>query len=74
MRQLSVKPTGTVTLLYALPLDEVDHTLGRVEVFLLLGVLGGTILALLAGLFVSARAMRPDRRADRCGAGDRAHA
>ena len=33
-----------------------------VELFLLLlGVLGGTVLALLAGLFVRARAMRPDR-------------
>jgi two-component system, OmpR family, sensor kinase len=54
-----VKPDGQVKLLYALPLSEINHTLGRVDVFLLLGVLGGTILALLAGLFVSARAMRP---------------
>jgi two-component system OmpR family sensor kinase len=59
LRQLSVKPSGTATLLYALPLSDLDHTIGRVDVFLLLGVLGGTILALLAGLFVSARAMRP---------------
>jgi signal transduction histidine kinase len=59
VRQLQVKPYGTVTLLYARPLSDVDHTLARVQVFLLLGVLGGTILALLAGLFVSARAMRP---------------
>ncbi len=59
VRQLSVKPSGTVTLLYALPLSNVDHTLARVEAFLLLGVLGGTILAMLAGLFVSQRAMRP---------------
>ncbi|HEY5427517.1 MAG TPA: HAMP domain-containing sensor histidine kinase [Solirubrobacteraceae bacterium] len=59
VRELDVKPSGTVSLLYAVPLSEVDHTLGRVEVFLLLGVLAGTIMALLAGLFVSARAMRP---------------
>jgi two-component system, OmpR family, sensor kinase len=59
VRQLSVKPSGTVTLLYALPLSNVDHTLARVEAFLLLGVLGGTVLAMLAGLFVSQRAMRP---------------
>jgi two-component system OmpR family sensor kinase len=59
VRQLNVKPIGQATLLYALPLSDVDHTLGRVEAFLLLGVLGGTILALLAGLFVSTRAMRP---------------
>jgi two-component system, OmpR family, sensor kinase len=57
--QISVKPVGQATLLYALPLSDIDHTLGRVEVFLLLGVVGGTMLALLAGLFVSARAMRP---------------
>ena len=59
VRQLTVKPIGTVKLLYALPLSDVDHTLARVRVFLLLGVLGGAILALLAGLFVSERAMRP---------------
>jgi signal transduction histidine kinase len=58
-RQLTVQPSGTVTLLYALPLSNVDHTLARVEAFLLLGVLGGTVLAMLAGLFVSQRAMRP---------------
>src|ERR1700722_8580960 len=58
VRHLSVKPSGQVTLLYAVPLSDVDHTLGRVEVFLALGVLGGTIMALLAGLFVSGRALR----------------
>jgi signal transduction histidine kinase len=57
--QISLKPIGQATLIYALPLSDVDHTLGRVEVFLLLGIVGGSILALLAGLFVSARAMRP---------------
>ncbi|MFL5859950.1 MAG: sensor histidine kinase [Solirubrobacteraceae bacterium] len=59
VKQISLKPIGQATLLYALPLSDVDHTIGRVDVFLLLGILGGTILALLAGLFVSARAMRP---------------
>jgi signal transduction histidine kinase len=59
VKQLGVRPVGQVTLLYALPLASVDHTIARVELFLLLGVVGGTILALLAGLFVSARAMRP---------------
>jgi signal transduction histidine kinase len=54
-----VRPVGNVQLVYALPLSDVDHTLARVRVFLLLGVVGGAILALLAGLFVSARAMRP---------------
>jgi two-component system, OmpR family, sensor kinase len=59
VRTLDVKPVGTVKLLYALPLSDVNQTLARVRVFLLLGVLGGAILALLAGLFVSARAMSP---------------
>ncbi len=46
-------------LLYARPLSDIDHTLARVRVFLILGVLGGTILALLAGLATAQRAMRP---------------
>ncbi len=48
-----------VTLLYAQPLSDIDQTIARVQAFLLLGILGGTVLALLAGLFVSDRAMSP---------------
>jgi signal transduction histidine kinase len=48
-----------VWLLYARPLSDVDHTIARVQVILLLGVLGGTVLALLGGLATAARAMRP---------------
>jgi two-component system, OmpR family, sensor kinase len=59
VRRLQVEPIGSVTLLYGVPLSDLDHTLARVEAFLLLGVLGGTVLAMLAGLFVSTRAMRP---------------
>jgi signal transduction histidine kinase len=59
-RRVQLKPHNrTVTLLYAVPEDTVDRTLARVQIFLLLGVLGGTVLALLAGLFVSERAMSP---------------
>ena len=59
-RRVQLKPHNrTVTLLYAVPEDTVDQTLARVQIFLLLGVLGGTVLALLAGLFVSERAMSP---------------
>jgi two-component system OmpR family sensor kinase len=57
--EIGVQPSGEVTLLYARPLSDVDHTLARVRVFLLLGVLGGTVLALLAGLANAQRAMRP---------------
>ncbi len=59
LRQLNLQPEGTATLLYALPLSDVDHTAAEVQIFLLVGVLGGTVAALIAGLFVSARAMRP---------------
>ncbi|HEY3774470.1 MAG TPA: HAMP domain-containing sensor histidine kinase [Solirubrobacteraceae bacterium] len=48
-----------VTVLYAQPLSDIDQTIARVQAFLLLGVLGGAVLALLAGLFVSDRAMSP---------------
>jgi two-component system, OmpR family, sensor kinase len=59
IRALGVQPSGEVTLLYARPLSDVDHTLAKVQFFLLLGVLGGTVLALLAGLATAQRAMRP---------------
>ena len=58
-RALGVSPAGEVTLLYARPLSSVDHTLAKVRFFLFLGILGGSILALLAGLAISRRAMRP---------------
>ncbi len=59
VRELSAQPVGQLKLLYARPLSDIDHTLGRVRVFLILGVLGGTVLALLAGLATAQRAMRP---------------
>ena len=60
VRQISVQPDRRrSTLLYARPLSDVDHTLARVRFFLILGVLGGTVLALLAGLATAQRAMRP---------------
>jgi signal transduction histidine kinase len=59
VRQLNAQPIGHLTLLYARPLSDIDHTLARVRFFLILGVLGGTVLALLAGLATAQRAMRP---------------
>jgi signal transduction histidine kinase len=44
---------------YARPLADVQATIGRVRLFLLLGVLGGAGLALLAGLMIARRAMAP---------------
>ncbi len=58
-RYITWSPIGEGWMIYARPLSSVDHTLGRVRVFLLLGVLGGTLLALLAGLANAQRAMRP---------------
>jgi len=54
-----VEPEGDIRLLFARPLSEVQHTVDRIRLFLLLGVIGGAALALLAGLFVARRAMRP---------------
>jgi len=44
---------------YARPVSSVTRTRRKVRLFLILGVLGGTVLALLAGLVVARRAMRP---------------
>ncbi len=46
-------------LQYGRKQDSLDSTIARVELFLALGVIGGTALALLAGLAVARRAMRP---------------
>ncbi len=59
VRQLSPQPVGQLTLLYARPLSDVDQTIARVRILLLLGALGGTVLALLAGLWTAQRAMGP---------------
>src|SRR3954452_23631495 len=47
---------------YGRPLSEVDNTLDRLRVLLIIGVLGGAALALIAGLFVARNAMRPIAR------------
>ena len=59
VREKGANPIGDVLVVYARPLSDVDHTLARVQFFLILGVLGGTVLALLAGLATAQRAMRP---------------
>ena len=52
-------PRGHVFVQYARNVSETESTVRRVELFLLLGVLGGTALALLAGLAIARRAMAP---------------
>ena len=44
---------------FAKPLSSVDRTVSRVRIFLAFGVLGGTLLAFIGGLFVAQRAMQP---------------
>ena len=54
-------PSGQVVarLQYAKPLSRVSHTIARIDLFLALGVFGGTALAFLAGLALARRAMAP---------------
>ncbi|MGH2836072.1 MAG: sensor histidine kinase [Solirubrobacteraceae bacterium] len=51
--------THTGWLYYARPLSSLDETISEVRIYLTGGVLAGTILAMLAGLLVAQRAMRP---------------
>ena len=44
---------------YAKPKSSVMRTVSRVRIFLGFGVIGGTLLAFLGGLYVAERAMRP---------------
>jgi len=58
------RPPGEIVSLplflqYARPLSTVDATVGRLRLFLIVGVLSGAGLALLAGLMVARRAMTP---------------
>jgi two-component system, OmpR family, sensor kinase len=58
-RPVPVRSGGFFYVQYARKLSDVQATANRVKVFLLLGVLGGTALALLAGLATARRAMSP---------------
>lgn len=59
VRPVAIDPIGQGVLIYARPLSAIDRTAAKVRFFLLLGVLGGSGLALLAGLMVARRAMAP---------------
>jgi signal transduction histidine kinase len=58
-RPILVRPFGLAFLQYGRPLSDSDATVNRVRLFLVLGVLGGTALALLGGVVLARRAMRP---------------
>ena len=49
----------TGNIVYAEPLSNLNQTISEVRGYLIGGVLAGTILAMLAGLLVAQRAMRP---------------
>jgi signal transduction histidine kinase len=53
------QPIGHVIIEYGRQVSEPEATVKRVELFLLLGVLAGTALALLAGMAIARRAMAP---------------
>jgi two-component system, OmpR family, sensor kinase len=50
---------GAIIVQYGRRLSDLDATIARVELLLLLGVLAGTALALLAGMTIARRAMAP---------------
>ena len=58
-RSIRAQGGGFFYVQYARKLSDVQATANRVKLFLLLGVLGGTALALLAGLATARRAMTP---------------
>jgi two-component system OmpR family sensor kinase len=53
------EPVGQVVIQYGRRVSDTEATVKRVELFLLLGVLAGTALALLAGMAIARRAMAP---------------
>jgi signal transduction histidine kinase len=46
-------------LQYGKPVSHLQHTMARIKLFLVFGVFGGTVLALLAGLALARRAIAP---------------
>jgi signal transduction histidine kinase len=51
--------TVPVVIQYARKISDLENTVTRVRLFLIFGVLGGTLLALAGGLWLAQRAMRP---------------
>jgi two-component system OmpR family sensor kinase len=51
--------TVPVVIQYARKISDLEKTVTRVRLFLIFGVLGGTLLALVGGLWLAGRAMRP---------------
>jgi two-component system, OmpR family, sensor kinase len=58
-RQVEVQGSQPWAIQYARRISDIQDTANRVKVFLAFGVLGGALLALLAGLATARRAMEP---------------
>ncbi len=57
--RLGEQPIGEVYIEYGRSVADTAATVARVELFLVLGVLAGTVFALLAGMAIARRAMAP---------------
>jgi two-component system OmpR family sensor kinase len=55
----SGRPLGQVIVQYARRVSDIDATIARVELLLLLGTFAGSAFALLAGIMIARRAMAP---------------
>jgi signal transduction histidine kinase len=55
----SGEPVGRVIIQYGRPVGPTEKTVKRVELFLLLGVIAGSVLAAWAGWLIARRAMQP---------------
>jgi two-component system OmpR family sensor kinase len=53
------EPIGQVIIQYGRKVSDTETTVAKVELFLLVGVLAGTALAMLAGMAIARRAMEP---------------
>jgi len=53
------EPVGNVIIEYGRRVSDTEATVKRVELFLLLGVIAGSVLALMAGMAIARRAMAP---------------
>ncbi len=68
------EPIGQVIIQYGRKVSDTETTVAKVELFLLVGVLAGTALALLAGMAIARRAMKPIAELTSAADGDRTHA
>ena len=59
LRSAEPQVTVPVVIQYARRVSDLENTVTRVRLFLILGVLGGSLLALVGGLWLAKRAMRP---------------